>query len=91
MPPTFINHMVNEIEEYLFILEQIIQNREKKANALHYHLLWLSDGFGHADSISSNLDFTEKLLINEARCFSQSFEDLYLKAIEFTGYKNGPL
>jgi hypothetical protein len=86
MPPTFINHMVNELEEYLFILSQVIQNKPKKSCALHYHRLWLSDGFGHANAISSDLDPTEKLLIREAKCFSKTFEELYLKAIEFTGY-----
>jgi hypothetical protein len=86
LPPTFINHMVNELEEYLFILNQAIQNKSKKDHALNYHLLWLSDGVGHADSISSNLDLTEKLLIKEAKYFSKIFESLYLKAVEFCGY-----
>lgn len=86
LPPTFINHMVNELEEYLFILSQAIESKQKKACSLHYHLLWLSDGIGHAASISSNLDLTEKLLIKEAKHFSKTFEDLYLKAIEFSGY-----
>ncbi len=86
MPPTFINHMVNELEEYLFILNQAMHNEPKKYCALRYHLLWLSDGSGHAASISSNLDFTEKLPIKEAKYFSKIFEDLYLKAIEFSGY-----
>lgn len=86
LPPTFINHMVNELEEYLFILNQVMHNKPKNTCALHHHLLWLSDGAGHAVSISSNLDFTEKLLINEAKYFSKTFEDLYLKAIEFSGY-----
>jgi hypothetical protein len=86
LPPTFINHMINELEEYLFILNQSMQNKSRRACALHYHLLWLTDGTGHADSISSSLDPTEKLLINEAKCFSKVFEDLYLRAIEFSGY-----
>lgn len=86
MPPTFINHMVNELEEYLFILSQVIHKKSNKSCALDYHRLWLSDGFGHADAISSDLDPTEKLLISEAKRFSKNFEELYLKAIQFTGY-----
>jgi hypothetical protein len=78
--------MVNELEEYLFILNQVIQNKTKRDYALHYHLLWLLDGVGHATSISSNLDLTEKLLIKEANHFSKIFESLYLKAVEFCGY-----
>lgn len=85
-PPTFINHMVNELEEYLFILNQVIYKNSKKSCSLHYHLLWLSDGSGHAASISSNLDFSEKSIISEARSYSKIFENLYLKAIEFSGF-----
>ena len=86
LPPSFINHMVNELEEYLMVLNNVLHNNPKEACALHHHLLWLPDGFGHATAISSNLDLTEKLLINEARCFTGIFEDLYLRAIEYSEY-----
>ncbi|MBU3174384.1 DUF2935 domain-containing protein [Clostridium estertheticum] len=84
--PTFINHMVNELEEYLFILNQVMNNIPPNVCSLNYHMLWLPDGSGHAASISSTLDFTEKSFINEARSFSKTFDDLYLKAIEFSGF-----
>ena len=46
-PPTFINHMVNELDEYLFILNQVINNIPQNVCALNYHMLWLSDGSRH--------------------------------------------
>lgn len=86
LPPTFVNHMINELEEYLYILSHYINNTQLPSNALHLHLLWLPDGAGHASYISSAVDMTEKDLIKMANIFSKYFENLYLKAIEFKGY-----
>lgn len=86
LPPTFINHMINELEEYLYILSHYIKNTPLISNALHLHLLWLPDGAGHASYISSAVDFSEKQLIKISNTFCNYFEDLYLKTIEFKGY-----
>lgn len=88
LPPTFINHMVNEVEEYLKILNFYLNKKDDfLLNPIHYHLLWLSDGSGHADSIASTLDMSEKKLIKISKKFSKNFEDLYLKSVEFKGYQ----
>ena len=78
-PPTFINHMINELEEYVLILNQIMHNITPNECALSYHMLWLLDGSGHASSIASNLDYTEKLYISEAKYFSKTFLKILVK------------
>ena len=86
LPPTFVNHMVNEIEEYLKLLNCYMNNQEPLLTPIHHHLLWLPDGSGHAASIASTLDMTEKDLIRLSKQFAKNFDDLYLKSIEFNGY-----
>lgn len=86
LPPTFINHMVNEIEEYLRILGDFIKSKEPRTNDIRLHLLWLLDGWGHASAIESDLDPTEKELIKKNREFSKIFKNLYLRTIEYNGF-----
>ncbi|KPU45303.1 hypothetical protein OXPF_11960 [Oxobacter pfennigii] len=86
LPPTFFNHMLNELEEYQGILYVLIYNRMPKAHAVHHHLLWLLDGSGHASWIGNNLDDTERELIKISRNYAKDLEGLYLKAVEMKGY-----
>lgn len=86
LPPTFINHMLNELDDYIFILNTLMKGKMSLESDLHLHLLWLSDGAGHASSIASRLDDTEKELISKSEAYEKIFTDLYLKAIEFRGY-----
>lgn len=86
LPPTFFNHMLNELDEYLNVLSILSSGRAIAENPVHYHLLWLLDGSGHASSIGSNLDEAEKDLIKESKMFDRIFMDLYSKAEEMAGY-----
>jgi hypothetical protein len=86
LPPTFINHMLNELEEYLCILKFIMTKSIPMANPVHHHLLWLLDGAGHAAAINSSLDDVEKMLKEKTRSFTKNFEDLYQKSVEMAGY-----
>lgn len=87
LPPTFINHMVNELDEYLRLLGHLQAGQIPPAHhPLHHHLLWLMDGYGHAVAIGSELDAVEKRLIDQSRTFATHFEDYYRKAVELTGY-----
>ncbi|MGM0877250.1 MAG: DUF2935 domain-containing protein [Bacillota bacterium] len=87
LPPTFINHMVNELEEYLLVLSYL-KKKEKPPifHELHHHLIWLLDAAGHAGAISDTLDQSEKQLKLKSDLFVKQFEDFYLKAVELTGY-----
>jgi hypothetical protein len=87
LPPTFINHMVNELEEYVKILDALVQGKPvPHYHPLHHHLLWLLDAAGHAATIAMELDAVEKRLIKKSEVFEQHFNEFYLKAVELTGY-----
>jgi hypothetical protein len=86
LPPTFINHMVNELEEYLRILECLLEMKSPAAHPLHYHRLWLLDAVGHASAIECRLDDLEKELKMESKEFGTEFNHLHMRAEEFNGY-----
>jgi len=87
LTPTFINHMVNELEEYLRILNELVQGKPVPTfDALHHDFLWLPDAAGHAAAIASDLDSVESRLIAQSKKFKKHFEQLYMKSIEMAGY-----
>ncbi|MED4454264.1 DUF2935 domain-containing protein [Metabacillus fastidiosus] len=87
LSPSFINHMVNELDEYLLVLKYLKKNEVPPIfHELHHHLLWLLDAVGHAGAISDNLDATEKNLKLKSDIFVTEFEDFYLKAVEMSGF-----
>lgn len=87
LPPTFLSHMVNELEEYYKILIALNEgNPVPHYAALHHDLVWLPDAAGHAAVIAMDLDVVEKRLIKKSREFEKHFNEFYLKAIELTGY-----
>lgn len=88
LPPTFINHMVNEVEEYLRILTALLAGQVPPSqNPVCYHLLWLLDAEGHAAGLASDLDSVERDLIERAKAFMVQFDDYYTKAVEMAGYQ----
>lgn len=85
--PTFLNHMVNELEEYMRILTSLLEGKGVPVfPSLHHDLLWLPDASGHAATIAADLDPTEKKLIKQSENFEKHFNQYYLKAIELAGY-----
>lgn len=86
LPPTFINHMVNEVEEYLRVIHWLLNKELPTAHPIHFHTLWLPDASGHAGAIYCGLDSTERDLRYRSKEFMVIFEDLYIKADEFEGY-----
>ncbi|MBB3111453.1 deoxyadenosine/deoxycytidine kinase [Paenibacillus phyllosphaerae] len=87
LTPTFLNHMVNELEEYLKILQALIAGKDVPIyHPLHHDLIWLPDAAGHAAAIASDLDGVEKRLMKKSKEFEKHFEQFYLKAVELTGY-----
>ncbi|MBG9791558.1 hypothetical protein ABD76_03110 [Paenibacillus dendritiformis] len=87
LPPTFFNHMLNELQEYVYILDAVRAGKPVPLfDALHYDLVWLSDASGHASAIASNLDAVERRLIEKSREFEKHFDDYYKKAVEMVGY-----
>ncbi|MEH7113638.1 DUF2935 domain-containing protein [Neobacillus niacini] len=87
LSPTFINHMLNELDEYLRILKHLeLKQPPPVYHELHHHLIWLLDAAGHAGAISDNLDSVEKRLKEKSDLYTKHFEDFYLKAVEMAGY-----
>lgn len=87
LSPTFINHMLNEIDEYLRILSYFLKGEEPPLlHPVHHHLLWLPDAAGHAVGIETKLDGVEKNLRERSRYFIRQFEAFYIKAVELAGY-----
>jgi hypothetical protein len=86
LSPSFINDMLNELEEYLHVLSNLQNDSPTPVHPIHYHMLWLSDAVGHAASIEAELDFIEADLIDQSCRFRIQFQDLYLKSLIMNGY-----
>jgi hypothetical protein len=85
--PTFINHMVNELDEYLLILTYLKKGEAPPVfHELHHHLIWLLDAAGHSGAISDNMDRIEKRIKKISNDYTKDFEAFYLKAVEMAGY-----
>lgn len=83
---TFFNHMLNELEEFVLTLANTQNGQPPVFHSLHYNVLWLSDGMGHAAAVSSGLDEIEKNKINESMAYQNAFTNLYLKSVEMSGF-----
>jgi len=87
LPPTFLNHMVNEAEEALSVMQYLQAGQiPPQQEAIHHHLVWLQDAFGHSAAISAEVDPAEKGVKETSEAFTKQFEAFYLKAIELAGY-----
>lgn len=87
LPPTFISHMLNEIEKFNFILIFYAQNKQlPPIFSLNEHELWLADICGHLQTIKDNLDPVEQLLAKRVYKHKKLFQKLHNKAIEFICY-----
>lgn len=87
LPPTFFNHMLNELEEYLRVLKCLMAKKNPCLfYPVHDHLLWVSDAILHAETISARIDPGESKTRETSECFTHQFKELYLKAVEMKGY-----
>lgn len=88
IPPSLLSHMVNELEEYESILRYLDGGKiPLLAHPIHHHHLWILDAIGHAASISSSLDMSERELRKELQEFEQDFCRCYNKVQELAGYQ----
>ena len=54
LPPSFVNHMVNEVEEAIRIFSYLEKGESPPlVHPLHHDLLWLLDAAGHAGAIDA--------------------------------------
>jgi hypothetical protein len=89
LAPSFYNHLLNELEEFLKNSNEIQTRGGCSGVTLGTHLVWVLDAAGHAALIGSNLDQAEALYREEARAFESAFNKMYLKAVELAGYYRG--
>lgn len=82
LPPTFLNHMVNEIECY----QKILLHPEVKSHILEDHYLWQADAVGHAVALLQTLDPTEKKLMKDIRKLKKKFHANFNATTEYIGY-----
>ncbi|GAX91937.1 DUF2935 domain-containing protein [Effusibacillus lacus] len=87
LPPTFFNHMLNELAEYITLLTYLTDGKTPPPmHPVHHHLLWLLDAAGHAATINDSVDPVEKRIKEKSHEFTRHFEEYYLKAVEMAGY-----
>lgn len=84
--PTFYNHMLNELEDFLKILAGYQAGKPNDESILGQHLLWSLDASGHGAILGSALDKVEFQLRKIARAFEKNFDQLYIKVVELIGY-----
>ncbi len=88
LPPTFVNHMMNEAEEALRTYRPIASGENVPVfSDIHLHLLWLLDAVGHSDSMDAALDPVEKKPEEQIEGIRQAVSAFfYMKAVEMAGY-----
>lgn len=86
LPPTFINHMLNELDQYLRILQTAEEGHVFQERVLNAHDLWLLDAAGHSEAVMAELDPTEKDLKLLFKKQKKEFKMLHDKTKEFIAY-----
>jgi hypothetical protein len=85
LPPSFINHQINEAMEFRFELmseESYLESIENPMNFIKLLKKWIADSSGHAAAYASFLDPTESIVRDEALKFKMNFDTLSVKANE---------
>lgn len=87
LSPTFFNHMINELDEYVRNLNYLGEGQLiPPKSPVHHHLLWVLDAEGHAASIYCDLDASQTNLRNTAKCYKDLWSQKYLETVEFAGF-----
>ena len=87
LPPTFINHMINELDQYLRILQTFLKDGiVMRSPELNAHELWLLDATGHVSAIMAELDPVEKDMKKRLKKQGKGLNNLLYKTKEFIDY-----
>ncbi|WP_438447902.1 DUF2935 domain-containing protein [Gorillibacterium sp. sgz5001074] len=87
LPPSFMNHMVNEVEKFLRIAQSLASGRiPTLLDPVQLHLHWLLDASGHAAAVRDMADPAEKKWKETGEAFNEAFEQFYLKSVELAGF-----
>ncbi|MDF2890677.1 MAG: hypothetical protein K0R80_1044 [Clostridia bacterium] len=101
LPPTAINHQINEANQFLMVFSSPApEHMDKNMRTMLFSeqlKLWAADSAGHAALMTSFLEPVEGTYIQQALNFKMSFEKLTIKASElqmmlmYTDLENGTL
>ena len=87
LTPTFINYMINKLEEYQNIIDSLSKTGKLPVfNIMLHHKLWLLNSSGNIEALIADLDSTEKQLKMDLKFLKKKFKILYNKTGEFSGY-----
>ena len=80
LPPSLLDHMVREAEEFLATITRLLQGTPLTgaALAINESELWIPDGSGHAALIRSNVDPQEEDVFESAHHWKTEFDKLTL-------------
>jgi hypothetical protein len=84
--PSVYHHMLNELEEFLKVIQDLQSDTPLYDNILACHLLWISDAAGHAALMQSVLDKMEYRYRDEAKAFENAFDKIYLAGVTIAGF-----
>ena len=85
VPPTFINHMINEaIEFYRLLAKEERTTLNNVLEQLRLHKIFLVDSSGHAKFIASSLDGIESNLEKNCFYYMDRFDSLFKKSYELS-------
>jgi hypothetical protein len=86
LPATFIAGTLVELDQYLHIINSIVECKTHNEPILIIHDLYLLDAAGHAQYIADNLDPIEKDLKKQFKKMVGKFKGLHCKAKELINY-----
>jgi len=83
-PPTLLDHMVREGQEYLLVMEMLLRGEQitGAALAIHEASLWLPDASGHAAIVRSRIDPSEQEIFESSHQWKTEFDKLVLQLDE---------
>lgn len=84
--PSFTNHIVNDTEAYLRILNAYIKGKEPEFNPANLDLEWLIDAYAYSFTIADNLSIVHIEIRQKANDFAKEFLNLYIRAYETYGF-----
>lgn len=82
---TVLNNMVNQAEEYIYILTNYMNNKKSDISPVRLSLLWLLSAFGNSQSIADNVDITYRNVRMDASRFADDFNVLNTRALVSEG------
>jgi hypothetical protein len=87
LPPTFISHMLNELEKFRFMIYGMKTNGKfPPIMSMNEHKLWILDIVGHLDGIYNNIDAVNKFIRKRVRKQKKLFMKLSNSVEEFNCY-----